>query len=369
VLVERIWGAGRLGTLHGMDEGETRQPPATQQGGSPPPTHYQRTPIGESWLLCDDNRVLNGRFAGTTVIDVIAELGVDLLGTANVAAYGTKLALMAKFLDAAADLSIQVHPDDSYALANEAATGHLGKAEAWYVLEAEPGAGVVWGFRRPMTEAAVRSQVANGTLADSLNRVPVAPGDVIVNEAGTVHAVGAGLMLFEIQQSSDLTYRLYDYDRRDAAGNLRELHLDKALAVADLRPADPRSGMGAVAGGAPGARARATEAGWRLLVNTRQFTLESALVGTGARSVAGETEQTADATAGTGLDTTTTSASFDLLVCVSGTINVEPLPRGGGAAFEVVTLERGATALVPAALGRYRLTGVGEVLRSRVAPA
>ncbi|HET8984820.1 MAG TPA: type I phosphomannose isomerase catalytic subunit, partial [Trueperaceae bacterium] len=295
LLVERIWGGDRLAGFHGMDghgarqlatarqPADTQQPAArrqhaaAQQARTPPPTPQHHTPIGESWLLCDDNRVLNGGFAGTKVIDVIAKLGVDLLGSANVEAYGTKLALMAKFLDAASDLSIQVHPDDAYALTHESATGHLGKTEAWYVMEAESGAGVVWGFSRQMTEDEVRLQVANGTLADSLNRVPVSPGDVIVNEAGTVHAVGAGLMLFEIQQSSDLTYRLYDYGRRDAAGNLRELHLDKALAVADLRRADPGSGMGPAARGGSSGHAQATEAGWRLLVDTRQFTLESAL--------------------------------------------------------------------------------------------
>lgn len=354
ILVERIWGADRLGRLHGL-AGATRRPTATG------------TPIGESWLLCDDNLVRNGAFAGLRVTDVIAALGADLLGSANVAAYGTKLALMAKFLDARDDLSIQVHPDDAYALHHEAATGHLGKAEAWYVLEAEPGASVVWGFRRTMGGDDVRAAVVDGTLGDSLNRVPAAPGMVIVNPAGTVHAVGAGLQLFEIQQSSDLTYRLYDYDRRDAAGRLRELHVDKALAVADLRRADPLAGLGGALP-LPGPRAGAGHgsAGWRLLVDTPQFTLESALVGSGARSVSGATAQELDQPTRAHLDTTTDPASFDLLVAVTGRVSIEPLPRDGGAAFENVSLGVGDAALLPAVLGSYRLTGSGEALRSRV---
>src|SRR5690606_7643611 len=212
--------------------------------------------------------------------------GEDLLGSANLAAYGSKLALLAMFLDAAADLSIQVHPDDSYALTHEAASGHLGKADAWYVLDAAPGATVVWGFDKDMDAAEVRRAVAAGTLTASLTRVPVAPGDVIVNPAGTVHAVGAGLRLFEIQQASDLTYRLYDYARRDAAGDRRELHLDKSLAVADLGRAVPSGWLGSAIAADRAGRPTRLEAGWRLLVDTPQFTLESTLVGADAPAVA-----------------------------------------------------------------------------------
>lgn len=363
LLVERIWGADRLGRLHGLAGEPGIGAAAGPEDATPSP---RRTPIGESWLLCDDNQVRNGRWAGQRVVDVIADLGGHLLGSANVRAYGMKLALMAKFLDAAADLSIQVHPDDDYASTHESVTGHLGKAEAWYVIDAEPGAAVVWGLRRPLTEEQVRAAVADGTLGDSLNRVPVVAGDVIVNPAGTVHAVGAGLQLFEIQQSSDLTYRLYDYGRRDAAGNLRALHLDKALAVADLGRADPAAGLGAVVGREPEGHPTRVAIGWRLLVDTPQFTLESALVGAGARSVSGATLLAGSAAATAGLDCTTHASSFDLLVTVTGSLNIEPLSRDGGAAFGVVALGKGDAALLPAALGPYRLTGTGEVLRSRV---
>jgi len=322
LLKERIWGGDSLVALHRL-EGR-----GVERGA---------TPFGESWLLCDDNVVSNGALRGKRVVEVVAEWGEDLLGSANLASYGTKLALMAKFLDAADDLSIQVHPDDAYAREHEAHTGHLGKSEAWYVLAAAPGAEVVWGFNRTVSADEVRTAVADGSLDELLNRVPVAPGDVIVNPAGTVHAVGAGLLLFEIQQSSDLTYRLYDYGRRDAAGDLRELHVDKALAVADLTRADPAAARGTAA------RFGTDEQPWSSLVATPQFTLHGTQV-EGA------------------LDCSTSAESFDLLVLVTGGVS---LVAGDGS--EAITLERGDAALLPAALGQYRLAGTGEVLRSRVA--
>ena len=335
LLKERIWGGETLTGLHGLDESDT---------GS------GATPIGESWLLSDDNVIRNGEFAGERVVDVIAQWGGDLLGRANVDTYGTKLALMAKFLDAADDLSIQVHPDDAYALEHEAHTGHLGKSEAWYVMAAEPGASVVWGFNRTVSAAEVRHAVASGTLEALLNRVPVQAGDVVVNPAGTVHAVGAGLLLFEIQQSSDLTYRLYDYDRRDAAGEPRELLVDKALAVADLHGTDPAEAVART----PRARQAddahtASASAWRPLVATAQFTLHGATI--------------SDA----GCDCATTPDSFDLLVVTTGSVSVEAHAAVGEEGFATLTLRRGDTALLPAALGAYRLTGRGDVLRSRVA--
>src|SRR5690606_21871550 len=359
LLVERIWGADELWRRHTAATAARgavgRSGDSSRATGGAP-----ATPIGEIWLLCDDNVVLNGALTGKRVVEVIDDLGAGLLGSANLEAYGTKLALLAKFLDAAEDLSIQVHPDDAYALAHEAATGHLGKAEAWYVIAADEGASVVWGFRTTLSQAEVRAAVAEGTLAALLNRLPVRTGDVIGNPAGTVHAVGAGLQLFEIQQASDLTYRLYDYGRRDATGALRELHLDKALDVADLTKVDSGAGLGGVASESAG-----DEAGWVRLVTTPQFTLESVLLGDGSLPAGGD-RWPGRAKPGDYHDCSTSERSFDLLVCVAGTTNIEPPPRGAGAAFSTVSLTEGGAALLPAALGGYRLSGSGEVLRSRV---
>lgn len=195
-------------------------------------------PIGEAWLVYAENEVENGTYAGQTLQALSHEFGESLLGSKSVARYGTKVPLLAKFLDAAKALSIQVHPDDAYALKNEAESGHLGKVEAWYILKAEPDSSIIWGFKDSLSNNEIKQAIKEGTLERHLNHVNVKAGDVIFNPAGTVHAVGAGILLFEIQQSSDLTYRLYDFNRKDAAGNLRELHVDKALEVSDLVPSE-----------------------------------------------------------------------------------------------------------------------------------
>ena len=142
------------------------------------------------------------------------------------------LPILIKLIDAKKDLSVQVHPDDDYARIQE--HGSLGKSEFWYVLEAEPGASLVYGFSQDVTEKQVRQGIADGTIRKYLQKVPVKRNDVFFVQAGTVHAIGKGIVIAEIQESSNLTYRLYDYNRRDRNGNLRELHIDKALDVLNL---------------------------------------------------------------------------------------------------------------------------------------
>src|SRR5699024_8970396 len=196
-------------------------------------------PLAESWQVYAGNRIQNGAWRGRTLGELAGAAGAPLLGEEAVARYGTTVPLLAKFIDAAKPLSIQVHPNDRQAAEREPGSGQQGKSEAWYVLQAQPGAGLIRGFKHPVTELEIREAVAAGTLEDLLSTIKASPGQVIYNPAGLVHAIGGGILLFEIQQSSDITYRLYDYQRRDASGNLRELHLDKALAVADLTPARP----------------------------------------------------------------------------------------------------------------------------------
>ena len=311
----RIWGGDRLPALLRV---------AAEEGGD--------EPVGEGWLVYAENEVLNGRFAGRTLQGVAETLGVRLVGTASVARYGSKVPLLAKFIDAADRLSVQVHPDDAYALLHEASSGHLGKSEAWYVLEAARDAHVLWGFRQDVTPEQVREAVADGSLPELMNRVPVAPGDVIYNPAGTVHAIGSGVLLFEIQQSSDLTYRLFDYLRRDRAGHQRELHLERALQVAVLRADD---------------RARQTPAplgnGWRRLVGCEHFVMDAVTLDGAQR--AGRTDP----------------SSVQILVVTRGHATLH-------CAAGDERLDRGAAVVLPAALGRYRLEGSGEVLRCAVAP-
>lgn len=311
----RLWGGDRLPAFLAR--------PATEPGADP---------VAEGWLVFGENEVLNGRFAGRTLQHVATTLGVRLLGTASVARYGDKVPLLAKFIDAADRLSVQVHPDDAFALTREAASGHLGKSEAWYVLEATPDAHVLWGFREDVDADRVRAAVRDGSLPDLMNRVPVAAGTVVYNPAGTVHAIGRGILLFEIQQSSDLTYRLFDYLRRDKAGRQRELHLDRALQVADL------------AGGNRALRAPSPlPGGWRRLVGCEHFVMDAATLGGGTQ--VGRTDP----------------GSLQILVMTRGSAT---LRWAGG----TEGLSHGAAVVLPASLGRYGLEGEGEVLRCAVVP-
>ena len=142
--------------------------------------------------------------------------------------------MLIKLIDAKKDLSIQVHPSDAYALEHE---GQYGKTEMWVVLDAEPGASLYYGFDREVSLEEFSSRVSDGTLTEVLRKVPVKPGDVFFIPSGTLHAIGAGLVIAEIQQNSNVTYRVFDYGRLGADGKPRPLHVEKALAVTDRRPA------------------------------------------------------------------------------------------------------------------------------------
>jgi mannose-6-phosphate isomerase len=216
--VQPIWGGARLAEWLAMPE--------------PRPER-----LGEVWLVYDANPVTNGPLAGQTLAEVAREHGAALVGTRTLARYGADFPLLAKFIDAADRLSIQVHPDDAYAHSREAATGFHGKTEAWHILHAEPNADVVYGLSRPSTREEFAAAVTGGELEGLMRRLPVRAGDTVFVPAGTVHAINAGIMLFEIQQKSDLTYRVYDYGRRDAkTGQPRELHVEKSLDVMDYAP-------------------------------------------------------------------------------------------------------------------------------------
>ena len=185
-------------------------------------------PIGELWLAYDENPVKTGPFAGCKLSEVLRELGPSFLGEVPYARYGSELPLLVKFLDTAEWLSVQVHPDDEYAHRVEAATGFHGKTEAWYILEGEGE--LMYGLERVLDKENLRSALQTGQVDGLLHRERVRPGQVIYVPAGTIHALGPGLLLYEVQQRSDLTYRLYDY------GRPRELHLEKGLEVSNLEP-------------------------------------------------------------------------------------------------------------------------------------
>lgn len=191
--------------------------------------------LAESWELTvrekEMNTIANGAFAGLTLAEFIRQNG-----TATVSPHydGERFPLLIKFIDAADRLSIQVHPDDAYSLAHE---GELGKTEMWYIVEAEPGAQLVYGLADGVSAGDFADAVRRGEIARTLKSVEVHAGETYFIPSGQVHAIGAGILIAEIQQNSNVTYRVYDYDRRQADGTLRELHTDKALDVVRVRSA------------------------------------------------------------------------------------------------------------------------------------
>lgn len=186
--------------------------------------------LAESWEISShpagQSVVSSGKHSGMFLGDYLRLVGMDSLGWKG--GSRDEFPLLIKLIDAKNNLSVQVHPNDEYALENE---HEYGKNEMWYILEAEPDASIYCGFNRDVTPKLVKESLANGTIESLLNCIPVKKGDVFFIEAGTVHAIRAGVVICEIQQNSNTTYRLYDYDRTDSSGKKRELHIDKALDV------------------------------------------------------------------------------------------------------------------------------------------
>lgn len=201
------------------------------------------TPFAEAWVCSTHPDGESTMSDGVSLTDVLFR-HPEYLGTHPLQTTGGKpvLPILIKLIDAKEDLSLQVHPDDDYAYTNE--NGSLGKTEMWYVLDAKPEATLVYGFNRDVTKSKIRSGIEDGSIEFCLNHVPVHKNDLFYIEAGTVHAIGKGCLVAEIQESSNITYRLYDYDRNDKTGSKRQLHINRALDVANLASsATPRQPM------------------------------------------------------------------------------------------------------------------------------
>lgn len=189
------------------------------------------TPLAETWECSvhpDGPSVVdNGEFKGQTLTEVLKQ-HPEYLG--NKVKNG-ELPILVKFIDAKQDLSVQVHPDDEYAQVHEHQNG---KTEMWYVIDAEEGASIIYGFKHKVTEKILRHAIETGTLDKHLQKVEVHKGDTFFVPAGTVHGIGKGILIAEIQESSNVTYRVYDYNRVDKNGKKRELHFEKAVSVMNM---------------------------------------------------------------------------------------------------------------------------------------
>lgn len=193
--------------------------------------------IAEAWELTDRadgvNTITGGTFSGMTLSEYLSAHKDQVCEGWD----GERFPLLIKLIDAQADLSIQVHPDDEYAAAH---TTDLGKTEMWYIVDAAPDARIIYGLKKKYTAEEIRSAIADGTLEDLMNYVPVKKGETYFIPSGMVHAICRGILIAEIQQNSNITYRVYDYNRRGADGKLRELHVEDAMAVIE-KIEDPAS--------------------------------------------------------------------------------------------------------------------------------
>jgi mannose-6-phosphate isomerase len=191
--------------------------------------------VGESWETALESIAVNPPYQGHSLGEIVQILDERLIGWRSVELVGHRFPLLTKFLDAEQRLSVQVHPDDLYAALHE--DGKLGKTETWYIVHAEPGAQLVLGLTHTVSQDEVRHAIEAGNLENLLYTFPAHAGDVVYVPAGTVHAIGAGIVLYELQEYSDVTYRLYDYGRLQSNGKPRELHVDKSLEVMRCQPA------------------------------------------------------------------------------------------------------------------------------------
>jgi mannose-6-phosphate isomerase len=302
---EVVWGGGRLLEWKGL-------PPAD-------------VPIGESWEVCSlperESVISNGPYAGRKLNDFTDEMGEKVLGRAVVKQYGRQLPLLVKLIDAHQDLSIQVHPNDEMAMRYH---GKKGKTEMWYVIDAEPGSSVLVGFKKKITPLEYGLRVMDGTICDVLARHEVKPGDVFYIPSGRVHAICGGILLAEVQQSSDITYRIFDYDRPGIDGRPRELHTEMAAKAIDYEVLDDYRThyLEAIGKAVP-------------VINSPYFSIRVTDI---VRPLHRDLRK---------------YDSFVISICLQGSCRIEPRTAVGMAPTAPVTIRSGFSTLIPAAIADY----------------
>lgn len=279
--------------------------------------------LAETWeLSCHPDgpsTIAEGEFAGKTLSEYIEVKGKTILGTKcqNMKYFP----LLIKFIDAKKDLSIQVHPSDEYALKYE---GQYGKTEVWYIMDCEPDAFIYYGFKQSISKEEFAQRIQNNTLLEVLNKVQVKKGDVYFIEPGTIHSIGSGNLIVEIQQNSNVTYRVYDYGRVGTDGKQRELHIDKAKAVTKCITPKKDYDFGSH------------------MVSCEYFTVDKFKLAQGVK-VSGNVDST----------------SFASLLILSGMGTIR-------AAGEILEVKKGDSIFVEAATGAFEVEGAMEMLVTRV---
>ena len=306
-----LWGGDRLVKFLGL-------PPVAE-------------PIGEVWELSAmpgrESVVAEGPEQGLTLTQLVQRHGADLVGEDVYRRYGDKFPLLIKLIDAQRDLSVQVHPDDDMARRH----GGNGKNEMWYILEGDHGAVIRTGFNRDLTVQEFDHLLADGKILDVINAMPSQRGQVYYIPAGQIHTIGAGNVLVEIQQSSDITYRVWDYNRRDAQGNLRQLHIDEAREALNFHAGNGHvTEFSHLGNGVTG------------LVKCQDFVVSR--IDVADRCCLELPDQ----------------HSFVALVCIDGKTAVQ------ADGLQPATLQRGETALLPAIAGRTEFIGTAQLLSATV---
>jgi len=305
ILQDRIWGGTKLKTDLGKNI----------------PTQT----TGESWELStvQDNVsvVKQGEYAGKPLTDLLEQFPAEVLGTKVHEKFGTQFPLLFKFLDAKEDLSIQVHPNDELAKKRH---NSFGKTEMWYVMQADEGSRIIVGFKEKSSPEEYLDKLKNKNLIDILNEQPVKKGDVYFLETGTIHAIGAGIVIAEIQQTSDITYRIYDWDRVDANGNGRQLHVEEALEAMNYNPTD-------------------TKKEYTKNINESNVTVDCPYFTTNYFPLEGSADITKDGN------------SFTVYICTEGDYSID-------AEGETYNFKKGDTVLIPAALKAFTLNGTATLL-------
>jgi mannose-6-phosphate isomerase len=303
---ERVWGGQRL--------------------------HAATPPIGEAWIAYGPSLVSSGPLSGRTLDQLATASGAELLGTSVSARFGTRFPVLIKLLDCADWLSVQVHPNDEQAR-RMVGPGEFGKTEAWYFIDTDPGAEIMAGVKAGVGRTELANAIREGGITRIANHVAVAEDEAILIPAGTLHALGPGLLLYEIQQASDTTYRVYDWDRPQSAG--RKLHIEESVEV--TLPVGPTELMRPTI---------STDAGTATAIESAYFKVDLVHVSPTGEPLPSDTE----------------GRTFHILTVIDGAAEI----RFGA---ERVRLSRFETAMVAGSTGSYEMAAIGgsaRVLRAAV---
>ncbi|MBP2630077.1 MAG: Mannose-6-phosphate isomerase [Firmicutes bacterium] len=288
--------------------------------------------VAESWeLSCHKDGssvIVNGEYQGMTLPDYIEKVGKDVLGK-NSEAF-TYFPILIKIIDAADNLSVQVHPENEYALKVE---GEYGKTEMWYIVDCDEDASLLYGFKEQISKEEFKQRIESNTLLEVCNQVPVKKGDVFFIDAGTLHAINKGIVTVEIQQNSNTTYRIYDYGRVGVDGKPRQLHVEKAMDVTKLIPSTkPTKAMATMNFFA--------DYDMALLAKSEYFTVYNFNIKKQCNFIADET-------------------SFQSILVLAGDLTLSYLDQ-------TLNLTKGDSVFVPANMGEYKLVGQAEIIFSMV---